>query len=153
MCAVIDHSRLVNEKVYSDIAFVIDSKTVRAHKAIVQARCPNMFKKAVKKVSSKKGLTVYEIDEKSKITEDALTRVLIYLYSGQVDFANLQLIQCVHLILAGCIYELERLVQMCERYGNALKSFADRFMFLSLIPSVFTDSSKNVSLWIMFTKF
>jgi hypothetical protein len=114
--ALIDHSRLVNEKVYSDIGFVVDSKTIRAHKAIVQARCPNMFKKAVKKVSSKKNLTIYEIDEKSKITEDALNRVLVYLYSGQVDFASLQLIQCVHLIHAGCVYELERLVQMCERY-------------------------------------
>jgi uncharacterized membrane protein len=136
----------VNEKVYSDIAFVVDSKTVRAHKAIVQARCPNMFKKAVKKVSSKKGLTVYEIDEKSKITEDALTRILIYLYSGQVDFANLELLHCIHLILAGCIYELERLVQMCERYTNNTLILNSSSLPLSLYVLVFDTLVQSLQL-------
>lgn len=113
---VINHSKLVNERVYTDIVFVVETKQIKAHKSIIQARCPNLVKKSVKKLTEGKGFKRIDLNEKDHITEDALTRVLVYLYSGQVDWSTISQIQVVHLINAAVVYELERLAQLCERY-------------------------------------
>ena len=78
-----------------------------------------MLIKAVKERTAKKAnLTIIKVEDRL-VDETSLFSILYYVYTGAVQFVQLNPMQVVILMRAAEMYELNRLVWMCERYLRA----------------------------------
>lgn len=129
---------MVNSKEFSDTVFTIGGQTLYAHRPIIEVRCPTLFAVNLKDRPTKKGnISYYKIDDKL-FDELTLYSVLFYLYTDTVQFTTLNPIDVVMLIKAAEVYELDRLIWLCERY---LKLVITDDLFFTLLRS---SSSLNV---------
>lgn len=107
---------MVNSKEFADTIFTVGGSVLYAHKTIIEVRCPTLFAVNLKDRPSKKGnISFYKIDDKL-FDETTLYVILYYLYTDTVQFSNIGPIDVVMLIKAAEIYELHRLIWLCERY-------------------------------------
>jgi len=108
--------KMVNSKEFSDTVFTVGGHVLYAHRSIIEVRCPTLFAVNLKDRPSKKGnISFYKIDDKL-FDETTLYSILYYLYTDTVQFATLSPIDVVMLIKAAEVYELDRLIWLCERY-------------------------------------
>lgn len=123
---------MVNSKEFADTIFTVGGAMLYAHKAIIEVRCPTLFAVNLKDRPSKKGsISTYKIDDKL-FDDTTLLFILYYLYTDAVQFSLMGPIDVVMLIKAAEVYELNRLVWLCERY---LRYVITDGMFSVNIPS------------------
>ena len=56
------------------------------------------------------------------VDEVSLANIIAYLYTDEIQFLNLEKEQVVRLMFVAGLYELERVVWLCERYLKAIVS-------------------------------
>jgi len=112
----VDHSKLVNDEPSTDVVFTIGGRSVRAHRFILEIRCPNLFIIAIKKKTFKKSMVFIEIDEKYQINSNSFLLFIKFLYSSNTQFFGKEISEIVNLVHTAKIYESNLLVQICQWY-------------------------------------
>lgn len=117
--SVVNHIRIVNNlSAYPDVQFVFDdeSKTLEAHHAILKVRAPAMLTDA----KSKKKTWVVQMGKgKSKSIPNhssALYRLLVYLYTGEIDWSSYNPLQAIEVLFLAKLYNLNHLALINKKH-------------------------------------
>jgi len=103
--------------------------------------------KAVKKTRKKKNQTFIDINPDDLITEQSLVRVLHYLYTGQVDLSTLKPLDAVvYLMRAAQVYQIERLMQICQQYMQANITLGNIYKLLRCSTELQVKRAKDLAL-------
>jgi len=120
----ISHIHLVNKASYADITFqFVNGQKIPAHSCIILSRCPALTQKShapVKKIGTLRKVASREqpgsvFDVRPGISPSTFIELLNFVYSGKVNFEELNNIMVLELMAAAILYEgLERLEWLCE---------------------------------------
>jgi len=107
-----DMRSLLNNKVYKDVTFFVEGKSIYALKGILCARS-EFFR--VMFTSSLQESTKDEI-ELTDVSAHAFEQVLEFIYTGGIDTSKMTFEEALTLLSAANRYMLERLKRICERF-------------------------------------
>jgi len=153
-----DLAKLVNNKDFSDVTFVVEGKEVPSHKLILELRSEHfrcLFSSGLRESVSRK----IEIHD---CTEAIFLDVLKFIYT---DYCEVNDENCISLLEQGNFFQLERLKAICEQYwyhnisvtnaasvlqvadhcnAKQLKDFAMEFIFKNIREVVQTQAFKEL---------
>jgi len=107
-----DMRSLISNKLYKDITFHVEGKSIYALKAVLYARS-EFFR--VMFSSNLQESTKEEI-ELTDVTSHAFEQVLEFIYTDTIDTSKMTFEEAVTLLSAANRYMLERLKRICERF-------------------------------------
>jgi len=112
---VLTNKKLLTDDSCTDLVIKVGNETVSAHAAIISCRCPEIvgFPQDDKKKNAKKKL---EVKVNGVQNAQILSKVLEYLYTGQVDFVKVADREILLLGSAARNLKLNRLVYLCEKW-------------------------------------
>jgi len=146
---IIDHRRLANkEDKFPDVICAVDEKyTVVGHEFILAERIPTLFTAnpaLKKKKKTKKNVTLIEFNKSENITPEAVHRMMVYAYCGQVDYRTFTPSKAVEVIHAAEIFKLDRLYQMCQKYLQLTLTIENIFKLLKYTESLNVEKAKQI---------
>jgi hypothetical protein len=151
---VVDHHSLVNrEDAVPDVFIHVDEKNVQtAHYYVLKMRLPQILeegpaldKKKTEKGGKKKDTkVVIKLKKTELITQNALERVLIWAYSGIIDYHDSTPFKAIEVMRACTVYKLPRLQQMNEVYLQQNLSMSNIFSLLKFADSLNVQEAKDI---------
>jgi len=111
---VLSNKKLLLDDSTTDLVIKVGNEAVHAHAAIISCRCQEIigFPQDDKKKQKKK----LEVKLKDVSSASILSKVLEYLYTGQVDFPKLSDKEILLLGIAARSLKLNRLIFLCEKW-------------------------------------
>jgi len=151
---VVDHHALVNrEDAGPDVYLHVDEKNVQtAHYYVLKMRLPQVLedgpalaqKKTEKGGKKKDTKVVIKLKKTELITQNALERVLIWAYSGIIDYHDYTPFKAIEVMRACSVYKLPRLQQMNEVYLQQNLSMSNIFSLLKFADSLNVQEAKDI---------
>jgi len=150
---IIDHRNLANnEHSFPDVFFVIDEKSqVLGHSFILTERLPQLFedgaalkKKKKKNNKTKKEIITLELNKGDQITLEAVQRVLVYAYCGQIDYRLFNPFKAVEVMRAASVFKIDRLNQMTQKYLQSSLTIDNIFKLLKFTDTMMVDTAKKI---------
>uniref|UniRef100_A0A6B2L3Q2 BTB domain-containing protein n=1 Tax=Arcella intermedia TaxID=1963864 RepID=A0A6B2L3Q2_9EUKA len=138
-----------NDHTYPDVHCIIDEKnTVLGHSFILQERMPQLFEEnpAIKKKKKKnpKKANNIEFIKSEQITVEALQRVMVYAYCGQVDYRTFNPSKAIEVIRAATVLKVERLNQMCQKYLQSSLNIENIYKLLKYADHMNVEKAKQI---------
>lgn len=121
----VDHSALLMRQADADCSFTFKGQTVYGHRFILEICCPNLFLIAVntkkKSLAKAKGqgsqMMSIEIDDKRlPVSPKTIVTLLKFLYSGNMNFFKMDVVEVFEVLIAAKTYELTNLVLLCQHW-------------------------------------
>eukprot|EP01114_Cavostelium_apophysatum_P001520 TRINITY_DN1131_c0_g2_i2.p1 TRINITY_DN1131_c0_g2~~TRINITY_DN1131_c0_g2_i2.p1 ORF type:complete len:411 (+),score=132.00 TRINITY_DN1131_c0_g2_i2:46-1278(+) len=113
---ILDHSKMVNEEIFSDVIFTVEKQQVFGHSYICNERAPALMNPKDPKRKPKKKKNTILVEVAPNISHKTFVDVLYYIYRGSLDIAQYPVFQVMLIDIAAKELELQRLHQLCENY-------------------------------------
>lgn len=111
---VLTNKKLLLDEANADLVIKVGNEVVHAHAAVVSSRCPDIIGIPQDEKSKKK--KKQEVKVQGVASGAIMTKVLEYLYTGQVDFSKLSDKEILLLTSAARHLKLGRLVFLSEKW-------------------------------------
>eukprot|EP01124_Arcella_intermedia_P029407 TRINITY_DN6201_c0_g1_i1.p1 TRINITY_DN6201_c0_g1~~TRINITY_DN6201_c0_g1_i1.p1 ORF type:complete len:636 (+),score=166.23 TRINITY_DN6201_c0_g1_i1:125-2032(+) len=141
----VDHSKLFGEKSeHTDTTINVHGKTIYAHRAVLETRCPLLLITAIKKKTFKKASVSLELDDKKIMSFKAFHILLKYLYSANIHLFGKDLLEIVDLIHTAKLYEVHLLSEICEQFLYVSLTDGNWFRVLKYSDKLGLEDAKMV---------
>jgi hypothetical protein len=140
--------KLLVDSSFADLTITVAKEKANAHRAVLAIRCeeiqpmPPTDPKLLKKIKDKGALTLKEGVPSLNI----LAQVLMYLYTGKVNFPKLESRAILQLRKAAAHFKLDRLEWLCESYLYETMSMDNIFHVLKASQDANEETIKDFCL-------
>lgn len=102
-----DMVKLYNERKYTDLAFVVEEKTIKVHRAILSSRS-SVFTAMFEFNEEKRTIPINDVEF------EVMDALIFYIYTGKVDFPEVDF--AIKLFEAADKYDIKLLSLVCQDY-------------------------------------